>query len=696
MKSERGALNLWTEPEIAPALWVVGADGGRLALDVERKRELRSRLAAGELDELVFDATVFKAKYPNANYLRFQDEDLEVFATSFVGQPFLRDHDERHIEARGGIIRGAGLAGREFTQRVALTVPRDMEAFLNGQIDRFSISWYWTPPICSVCGHEWLSRDCEHWPGQKYAVGDQGKKQELCELIFVKPRGKETSAVNAPAVDGTGVQGVLAELMAAKEQLWEGQMNEEVEQTPAVSVAGTPSAMVAEAVGPGVDTAEMAALLEAQRVSVLENRLAAAGLPSAFQESVQEMLPQGWKLADLDRLIEVQRGVWAKLEAQRTVQGHDAPRDGRVRGMLDSVDRISEALTALVEGRAPERGVRPLSGLREAYLLLSGDYDMVGMFRPENVSLASVDSSTMSGIVADAMNKVVVGEFKRYPRWWEPIVKIENFTNLQMVRWMTLGGVGDLPTVAEGAAYTELTWNVQVETTPWVKKGGYLGLTLEAMDNDDVSLLRTAPQALAQAAWLSLGKAVAGIFTANSGVGPTMSDGKALFHTDHGNLGTAALDATSWAATRLAMRKQPEANSGARLGALTAPKYVLTPPDQEQAALVVFASEGAATAANPEAEGDTHDARMAAAHRRIIVADLWTDTNNWAAVSDPQMYPAIGLGFRFGREPEIFSVASPTQGLMFTNDVMPIKVRYFFAVGPVDWRGLYKANVSGG
>ena len=44
---------LWSEPEVAPALWVVGDDGGRLALDGpegrERKRELRARLAAGEL-----------------------------------------------------------------------------------------------------------------------------------------------------------------------------------------------------------------------------------------------------------------------------------------------------------------------------------------------------------------------------------------------------------------------------------------------------------------------------------------------------------------------------------------------------------------------------------------------------------------------------------------------------------------------
>ena len=117
-------------------------------------------------------------------------------------------------------------------QRIALTVPRDIEAFLNQTIDRFSIGWYWTPPLCSVCGNEWLSRDCVHWPGRKYVVGcgDGGKREVLCELVFVAPAGKETSAVNAPAVGGTGVRGVLAELMAAKESLGDGRgMDEETE-----------------------------------------------------------------------------------------------------------------------------------------------------------------------------------------------------------------------------------------------------------------------------------------------------------------------------------------------------------------------------------------------------------------------------------------------------------------------------------
>jgi hypothetical protein len=267
------------------------------------------------------------------------------------------------------------------------------------------------------------------------------------------------------------------------------------------------------------------------------------------------------------------------------------------------------------------------------------------------------------------------------------------------VKWITLGGVGELPTVAEGAAYTELTWDDQAETADFVKKGGYLGITLEAIDKDDVRRLRAAPQALAQAAWLTLSKSVSAIFTDNSGTGPTMSDSNALFDAgNHSNLLTTALSHSEWIVVRAAMMKQTEINSGERLGFLTAPKYVVVPIDLETTALVMLASEGLPGGANNEenvfAAGDSHTTRMQSARERVVVCPLWTDTNNWAAVADPMLYPSIGIGFRYGRTPEIFSVASPTAGLMFTNDTLPVKVRFFYAVGPTDWRGLHKSNVA--
>ena len=51
------------------------------------------------------------------------------------------------------------------------------------------------------------------------------------------------------------------------------------------------------------------------------------------------------------------------------MQGHDTPRDGRITGLVTGLDQVTEALAALMEGVRP-RIARPLSGLREAYMLL--------------------------------------------------------------------------------------------------------------------------------------------------------------------------------------------------------------------------------------------------------------------------------------------------------------------------------------
>ena len=108
---------LRTEPTVASALWVLDGDDACLPADAERRHALRAKLAAGELDELVFEACVFRAVYPNRNYLRFRDEDLEAFAASFVGQPFLRDHNAYELEARGGTVRASWLEGVEMAHR---------------------------------------------------------------------------------------------------------------------------------------------------------------------------------------------------------------------------------------------------------------------------------------------------------------------------------------------------------------------------------------------------------------------------------------------------------------------------------------------------------------------------------------------------------------------------------------------------
>jgi hypothetical protein len=452
------------------------------------------------------------------------------------------------------------------------------------------------------------------------------------------------------------------------------------------------------------ETLESNEWMDALSSTVASAIIANSDLPSASKVRLSQQTYQ--EPAEVTTAIENERDYLAKLTEANVVQiGGVPPRSPQISMGLTGIEQVQLAADALLAGLRPGQGVAPLSGIRELYTLLSGDYEMTGVFFPERIGLANVNCSTMAGLVANALNKRIVNIFQEYPRWWEAFVSEEDFNTLQEVKWITLGGVGELPTVAEGAAYTELTWDDQTETATFVKKGGYLGLTLEAIDKDDTRRIQSAPRALAQAAWLTLAKAISYIFTQASGTGPLLADGGRLFNATaqtttggHANLGTTALSFTTYVAARTAMRKMSELNSTERLGALTAPKFLLVPPDLEITALQVLATEQQPAQANylenPFAQGNAHEARMNAARNRVIVIDLWTDTNDWAAVADSRLYPTIGLAYRYGRTPEIFSVASPTAGLMFTNDTMPIKVRYFFATGPMDYRGLYKANVT--
>jgi len=474
------------------------------------------------------------------------------------------------------------------------------------------------------------------------------------------------------------------------------------ETTPVVSGQVSIPAAQEQVPQPAENPPQDSEWLNAAREAATNAALVSSGLPQHSQDRLSSLpfeTPQ-----DLQDAIEAERAYLAQLEENSVINvGGQAPRSGNVSGMLNSLDRIEIAAEALLSGIRPD-GIAPLSGIRELYTLLSGDYELTGMFQQDRMMLANVTSSTMANLVANVLNKRVVNEFQQYPLWWDPITIAMDFPSLQQVKWITLGGVGELPTVAEGAAYTELTWDDAAETADFVKKGGYLGITLETIDKDDTGRVRAAPRALAQAAWLTLSKSISAIFTSNSGVGPTTADSVALFDAGgHGNLLTTALSVTAYTAVRTAMRKQTELNSAERLGALTAPKFLLVPPDLEITALQVLASEfdytyalsnGTAAPSNAHAMGDGWNARMEAARSRVIVVDLWTDTNNWAAVADPRMYPGIGLAFRYGRTPEVFSVASPTAGLMFSNDTMPVKVRYFYATGPMDYRGLHKSNVA--
>jgi len=669
----------YTDLHMPAQLWQI-TPTDRQPLTPDRRHELRAALKAGTLDELRIQADVFCATYPNANFVRFPDEDLTSFAESFVGQPFLRDHNDYEIEARGGITLASRMEGALMVQEILLTVPRDIEALVNGQIDRFSIAWQPTHPTCTVCGQAWLSTRCEHWPGKTY-------DGQLCELLFKNPRGKETSAVNTPAVAGTGIRSLLSQISVLKSQLLEATMPDKT-LTPTPEPAGT---------------TPPAELYDALRDTLLTARLTTSGLPAALQDATRASLPAAWTLSQLDGMIEHQKSAWAKLSADSVIQGAGAARDGRVTGMTTGLDTVQSALDWIFgtpDAKLPPPALRRVDRLYED---LTGDVNWRGAFDPAYSQLATANSTTLADMAANAMNKIVIATMADLDvyRWYERITAVQpNDGSTQSMAWIHFGGTGDLPTVAEGAAYTEGTPGDSKETSSFTKKGKYVGITLEMIRRSDIAKMRAIPRALTIDAIRTRSAAVAYIFTQASGTGPTLDDDSTvLFHSDHGsNVQTTALGTTlaAWTAARVECAKHSELGSSKRLGLI--PKYLLVPIDLYDQALVLFSTQNYPGTANNDKSPLYADPN--AARPEVIMVPDWTDTNNWAYLTDPKLWPVIQMSYaqdpagRSHPAPEIFSVSSETSGLMFSNDVLPVKVRDWWALGVSTWRGIGKRNVT--
>ena len=264
------------------------------------------------------------------------------------------------------------------------------------------------------------------------------------------------------------------------------------------------------------------------------------------------------------------------------------------------------------------------------------------------------------------------------------------------MNWISFGGIGNLPSVAEGGAYTELTVDDVKEADSFTKYGGYVGITREMIKNSDIQRIQAVPKALAIAALRTRSGAVSNIFTTASGLGPTLDqDSTALFDAGHSNLGSTAFSASEWKVVRYTVFQHTEVNSSKVLGVF--PKFALVPAELYDDALAAFGyGDGYPTSYNIYVEGrELEDPRPVP----LVVPD-WTDANNWAAICDPRIFPVIMMSYSQAPGggghpiPELYSVVNETAGLMFTNDVMPIKVRDEFAIGVNGYRGVYKENVA--
>lgn len=365
------------------------------------------------------------------------------------------------------------------------------------------------------------------------------------------------------------------------------------------------------------------------------------------------------------------------------------PKPNNINVGVEQTEKVRSAMESalghrvgIVKELTPEaREFRGMSLLRMAEeILMQGGINTKGLSRREVAEIAlglkqvrELSRSDFPLILGSNVNRVLIGAYQLQPRTFLPFCVKGNAADFREMSRLQLSGLMDsFEEIKEGGEYKQSSLSEAQEKYKVVKYGRKIAITWETLINDDLSAFTRIPAAIAAKAAQKQSEIVWGIITGN----PNMSDAKALFHADHGNLAGAgaAISVTSLAAARAAMRKQ-KGLEGDYIN--IAPKFLLCGPDKELEANQMTSVNYVATK-----NGDINPS-FNTSLTPIVEARL--TGNQWYLAAEPGMIDTIEYAFLDG-EGELFT----EQRVGFDVDGLEIKARMVFGAKAIDYRGIYK------
>lgn len=293
-------------------------------------------------------------------------------------------------------------------------------------------------------------------------------------------------------------------------------------------------------------------------------------------------------------------------------------------------------------------------------------------------------------ILANVANKTLRAAYEQAPQTFKPLVRVTSVPDFKAVYRTQLGEAPRFEKVNEHGEFKRGNMGEARESYSIATYGKVIAVTRQVIINDDLNAFTRIPSAFGmQAANLESDLVWAQI------VGnPTMGDGTALFHADHGNLGTAAgLSVDSLGLAREAMRLQ-KGLDGATLLNIT-PTHVIVPVAAEtKLAQLLFSITPQQTGnvvpdyvrsltpiVEPRLDGGFTDPATGAA--------VSGSRFNWFLASMSAGIDTIELAYLEGNQ----GVYTETR-TGFDVDGVEVKVRMDAGAKVIDWRPFYKNPAS--
>ncbi|HCE28482.1 MAG TPA: peptidase S14 [Comamonadaceae bacterium] len=280
-------------------------------------------------------------------------------------------------------------------------------------------------------------------------------------------------------------------------------------------------------------------------------------------------------------------------------------------------------------------------------------------------------------LLENAMHKTLQTSYAIAANTWNRFCATGSVSDFRAHNRYRTGSFGSLDAVNELGEYVNKSIpDGEKGSIAATTKGNIINLSRRAIIDDDLGVFVGLANMLGRAAARTVEADVYALLALNSGAGPTMGDGKALFHADHGNITTsAAITMAALDLDRVAMASQKDVSGNDYL-------------DLRPAVLLVPIGLGGTARSINDAQYDPDTANKM--HKPNIVNGLFRDIvdtprlsgNRRYLFADPSEAPVLEVAFLDGNQNPYLELQNS-----FDVDGARYKVRLDYGVAAVDYRG---------
>lgn len=325
-----------------------------------------------------------------------------------------------------------------------------------------------------------------------------------------------------------------------------------------------------------------------------------------------------------------------------------------------------------------------------------------GRTHPYKMVEEAESTSDFPLLFGDVIDRSLLGAYQSWPSVWASIARRGRRRDFRVGKAFTIDGANSpLSVVSQGTEYPQDALSDGDFSYGVSKYGRALGFLWEAIVNDDLDALASAPTLLAQAARNTEDRFFTELVVDSTGPDAT------FFASGHANLagtpGPLTLDTLQSAITGMQSQKDPQGNP-----IFTGKVRLMVPPALQVTAnnvvrsTAVYGSPGATSGQQFVAPNWANDAVAdVVVNPWLPIVDTTKGNTAWYLFADPGIgRPAVEMGFLAGHEqPEVFMKAPDSVrvggGVVgsldgdFATDGVAYKVRHVLGGTLMDYRAAY-------